>query len=71
MSSWFKFKSLVLGMALKLNNSVANVLKLKVIKFCWLILTFVEVTEEKLVRDIFDPLILNRVTMFPFNNDSK
>ena len=47
--SWFKFNNLgvVLITDLKLDTSVAKGLKLKVRKFWWLILTFVEVTREK------------------------
>ena len=47
---------LALGMALKIYNSVAKKLKLKVGKFLGLIPTFVEVTGEKLVgRPFFQP----------------
>ena len=48
--SWFKFSSfgLVLGMTLRFYASVAKALKLKVRNFGGLILTFVEVTGEKL-----------------------
>ena len=47
----FKFSSLglELAMALKFYTSVAKGLQLKGRKFCGLILTFVEVTGEKLV----------------------
>ena len=47
--SWFKFNNLgvVLITDLKLDTSVAKGLKLKVRKFWWLILTFVEVTRAK------------------------
>ena len=50
--SWFKFNhlELALGTNLKLYNSLSKELKLKVKKFLGLILTFVEVTGEKLVR---------------------
>ena len=51
-------------MALKFYTSVAKRLKLKVREFCGKIPTFVEVTGEKLVGDLFAPLppiILNRV----------
>ena len=41
--------NIVVGMALKFRISVTKVLKLKVKKFRGLILTFVEVTGEKLV----------------------
>ena len=55
--SWFKFNNLglPLGMALKFYASVTKVLKLKVRKFWGLILTFVEVTGEKLVGMLFAP----------------
>ena len=46
---------LALGMALKLYDSVAKRLKLKVRKFLGLILTFVEVTGDQLVGDPFCP----------------
>ena len=50
--SWFKFNhlELALGTNLKLYNSLSKELKIKVKKFLGLILTFVEVTGEKLVR---------------------
>ena len=50
-------------MALKFYTSVKNVLKLKIRKFRELIPTFVEVTENKLVKGNFLPLsfILNMV----------
>ena len=44
---------LALGMALKCYTSATKVLKLKVRKFQGLVLTFVEVTGEKLVGGIF------------------
>ena len=49
--SWFKSNNLrlALGMDLKFYTSVEKELKLKVIKFLWLIPTFGEVTWEKLV----------------------
>ena len=49
--SWFKFNNLglALGANLKLYTSLSKGLKLKVRKFWGLILTFVEVTGEKLV----------------------
>ena len=50
---WFKFKNLELAVALKFRTSVAKGLKLKVRNVWWLIPTFVEVTEEKLVGDLF------------------
>ena len=55
--SWFKFNNLglPLGMTLKFYASVTKVLKLKVRKFWGLILTFVEVTGEKLVGMLFVP----------------
>ena len=61
--SWFKFNNLelALGTNLKFYTSLAKGLKLKVRKFSGLIPTFVEVTEEKLVRGSFWPHILNRV----------
>ena len=43
---------LTLGMGLKFYTDVAEVLKLKVRKFWGLILTFVEVPEEKLISEI-------------------
>ena len=64
--SWFKFNNLglTLGVALKFCNSVTNGLKLKNRKW-GLTLTFLEVTEEKVVGrggDFLIPLpILNRV----------
>ena len=53
---------LALGTNLKFYTSVAKGLDLKVRKFCGLIPTFLEVTEEKLVAGggLFD-IILNRV----------
>ena len=48
-------------MALKFYTSVAKRLKLKVRKSWGLILTFVEVTGEKLVGGPFWPAIWNRV----------
>ena len=66
--SWFKFNNLVvaLGANLKCYTSLAKGLKLKVRKFLGLILTFVEVTGEKLVGGGGGPFtpppsILNRV----------
>ena len=49
--SWFKFNNfgLALGTNLKFYTSLSKGLKLKVRKFWGLILTFAEVTEEKLV----------------------
>ena len=64
---WFKFNNLglALGMNLEFYTSVAKGLKLKVRKFYGLVLTFVEVTGEKLVGGPFchlPPLsILNSV----------
>ena len=52
----FNNLALALGMALKFYTSVAKVLKLKARGFWRLILTFVEVTREKLVRG--DSLLL-------------
>ena len=59
--SWFKFTNvgLALGTNLKFYTSVAKGLKLKVRKFWGLILTFVEVTGEKLVAGGVG--VLNRV----------
>ena len=56
--SWFKFNNLGVaqGMALKLYTSVAKRLKLQFRKFLGLILTFVEVTGEKLVGGPLCPL---------------
>ena len=56
--SWFKFNNLglALSISLKFYSSVAKELKLKVRKFWELILTFIEVTREKLVGErLFDP----------------
>ena len=55
--SWFKFNNLglVLGIASKFYTSLAKGLKLKSESFWGLILTFVEVTEEKLVGGAFLP----------------
>ena len=51
-----------LVMVLNFHTNVAKGLKLKVRKFLGLILTFVEVTGEKLVEGAFlPPPILNRV----------
>ena len=52
--SWFKFNNLglALGMVLKFYTSVAKWLNIKPEGFWKLIPTFVEVTEEKLVRGI-------------------
>ena len=64
MCSGFKFNNLrlALGMALEFYTSVVKGLKLKFRKFRRLILTFVEVTGEKLTGDLFDPSpITNRV----------
>ena len=63
--SWFKFNNLglALGRNLKFYTSLSKGLRLKVRKFWGLILTFVEVTGEKLVRgwSFFGRLILNRI----------
>ena len=63
--SWFKLNNLGLrlGIALKLNINVAKGLKLKVRKFWVLSLTFLEVTGEKLVGDLFGPFLLKRVNI--------
>ena len=55
--SWFKFNNLGLALStnLKFYASLSKGLKLKVKKFWELILTFVEVTGEKLVRGTFLP----------------
>ena len=45
---------------MKIYTNVANRLKLKAIKFWWLVPTFVEVTGEKMVRDP----IMNRVKTY-------
>ena len=70
--SWFKFNNLglALGKNLKFYTSLPEELKLKVRKFWVLILTFVEVTGEKLVAmPLWPPLpppsILNRVNEKP------
>ena len=59
-SSWFKLSNLGLGldMDLKFCTNMAKGSKLEVRKFWRLVLTFVEVTEEKLIEFL---LILNRV----------
>ena len=51
--SWFKFNNwgLALGMALKFHTSVKKGLKLKVTQFLELVLTFVEVTGEKMAGE--------------------
>ena len=56
--SWFKFNNLglALGTNVKFYTSVTKGLKLKVRMFCGLILTFIEVTGEKLVGGTFPPL---------------
>ena len=61
--SWFKFNNLglALGTSFNLYTSVSKGSKLKVRKILGLILTFVEVTEEKLAGRPFWPPILNRV----------
>ena len=61
--SWFKFNNLGLGLGtnLKFYTSVAKGLKLKVGNFRGLILTFVEITGEKLLEGAFLHSILNRV----------
>ena len=58
--SWFRFNNLrlALGTNLKFCTNVAKGLKLKVIKFWGLILTFVEFTGKKLVREPFCSLPL-------------
>ena len=67
--SWYKFNSLGLALDtnLKFYTSLSKGLKLKVRKFLGLILTFVEVTGEKLVESLFvpppHPLIMNRVNL--------
>ena len=55
--SWFKFNNLglALDMALKFYTSLVKGLKLKFRKFWGLLLTFVEVTREKLVEGPFRP----------------
>ena len=52
--SWFKLNNLrlALGMILKFYTSVENRLKVEVIKFQFLIPTFVQVTEKKLVSGL-------------------
>ena len=58
----FNIFLLALGIALTFYTNVAKRLKLKVRKFYGLILTFAEVTEEKLLGGLFAPApILNRV----------
>ena len=63
---WLKFNNLGLaqGTTLKFYTTVTKGLKLKVIKFCELIHTFVEVSGEKMEGGIFTPApppILNKV----------
>ena len=55
--SWFKFNNLglALGAKLKFYTSLSEEFKLKVRKFLGLIITYVEVTGEKLVRVAFLP----------------
>ena len=55
--SWFKFNNLglALDMALKFYTSLVKGLKLKFRKFWGLLLTFVEVTKEKLIERPFRP----------------
>ena len=55
--SWFKFNNLGLAQVtnLKFNSNVTNGLRLKFRKFLELILTFAEVTEDKLVGGSFCP----------------
>ena len=57
--SWFKFNNLglALGTNVKFYTSVTKGLKLKVRMFCGLILTFIEVTGEKLVGGTFPPTL--------------
>ena len=62
--SWFKVNNLglALGMNLKFYTSMAKGLKLKARKFWRLFSTFVEVSEEKLVGNLFAlPPILNKI----------
>ena len=65
--SWFKFNNLglALGANLKFYTSLSRGLKLKVKKFWGLILTFVEVKEEKLLEGAFLPHtpILSRINI--------
>ena len=65
--SWFKFNNLglELGANLKFCTSLSRGLKLKVKKFWGLILTFVEVKEEKLLEGAFlpHPPILIRINI--------
>ena len=60
--SWFKFNDLEPGLRMVLHQC-SKKLKVKVRRFWGLLLTFVEVTEEKLVAGPFcpTPLILNKV----------
>ena len=53
--SWFKFNNLglAIGTKLKFYTSLSKGLKLKIRKFWGLTPTFVEVTGEKLVGDLF------------------
>ena len=57
----FNNLGLALGTNLKFYTSLSKGLKLKVRKFRGVILTFAEVTGEKLVERPFPPPILNRV----------
>ena len=63
--SWFKFNNLgmSIGMSLQFYTSVAKGSKLKVREILGLILTFVEVTEEKLAGNLFAPATLNGVKL--------
>ena len=63
--SWFKFNTpeLALGKNLKFYTSLSKELKLKVRKFWGLILTFVEVTGEKLVGGTFLPIYGSNVVV--------
>ena len=60
--SWFNFNNLglALSMALKFYTSLAEGLKLKLRKFCRLIITFVKVTGEKLIGELFCPPLPHR-----------
>ena len=72
--SWFKFNNLglALGTNLKFYTSVEKELKLKVRKFWGLILTLVELKEEKLVGGLFHfSRSVNKSKLFSVTADHK
>ena len=68
--SWFKFNNLGLALVanLKFYTSVTKGSKLKVTKFGGLILTFVEVTGEKLVGGLLGPHPLSWIGLIVLSN---